>query len=400
VAQLSPDTVLRRLPELSVRLHANDEITVSAGDRSITCGSHGLLVLDAFSRPRSFAEAVAALAERVTGAQDWVDLTATIRALHETGFLEEEGSTATSVPAMPYGFDDPAAHVSMLNDRSRTSAFLAGLREVVRPGDVVVDVGTGTGLLAVAAARAGARHVYAVEAGGIGRSARALFEENGLADRITLVEGWSHRVTLPERADVLVTETVGNDPMSEHILESTRDARRRLLNEDARFVPSAIRVFVLPVSVPRRVVTAHAFSLEAADRWRSWYGIGFRSLVGERPQLWTVRPARARRWKAFSDPVLVAEVELAAVRDVAVDATAEMTARAAGRINGLLVFFELQVSPSVLLSIHPQQADRDSSWRCPVWMLPEPLRASSGDRFAVSYAYRTWPEHQVWLSRI
>ena len=122
MAQLSPDTVLRRLPELSVRLHANDEITVSAGDRSITCGSHGLLVLDAFSRPRSFAEAVAALAERVTGAQDWVDLTATIRALHETGFLEEEGSTATSVPAMPYGFDDPAAHVSMLNDRSRTSA--------------------------------------------------------------------------------------------------------------------------------------------------------------------------------------------------------------------------------------------------------------------------------------
>ena len=104
-------------------------------------------------------------------------------------------------------------HIAMLNDRRRTASFLAAIRRVVRPGDVVVDVGTGTGVLAIAAAQAGAARVYAVEATGIGKLAEANFRANGLQDRITLVPGWSMQVTLPERADVLVSEVIGKTPL-------------------------------------------------------------------------------------------------------------------------------------------------------------------------------------------
>ena len=66
--------------------------------------------------------------------------------------------------------------VKMLNDRARTDAFIRAIEATVRPGDVVVDLGTGTGVLALAAARAGARRVYAIEASGVGRAARSVFE--------------------------------------------------------------------------------------------------------------------------------------------------------------------------------------------------------------------------------
>lgn len=134
-------------------------------------------------------------------------------------------------------------HLDMLNDRTRTLSFIEAIRETVRPGDVVLDVGTGTGILAAAAARAGARHVYAIEAGQIHRVARELFASNNLSDRITLVKGWSTQVELPERADVLISEVIGHEPLAEDVLETTWDAVARLVKPDARLVPRRLRIF-------------------------------------------------------------------------------------------------------------------------------------------------------------
>lgn len=93
----------------------------------------------------------------------------------------------------------------------------------------MLDLGTGTGVLAVAAARAAARHVYAIEASGIGRVAQRVFRANGVEDRITLLQGWSSTLSPPEPATVLVSEIVGHDPLDEGVLEHTPDARARLL---------------------------------------------------------------------------------------------------------------------------------------------------------------------------
>ena len=71
------------------------------------------------------------------------------------------------------GWADPVEHARMLHDDRRTGDYLAALAAAVRPGDVVLDIGTGSGVLAVAAARAGARRVYAVEASDIAEVAGA-----------------------------------------------------------------------------------------------------------------------------------------------------------------------------------------------------------------------------------
>ena len=78
-------------------------------------------------------------------------------------------------------------HRAMIQDLTRTDRYLQAILDPVRPGDVVIDIGCGTGLLAMFACMAGARHVYAFEQGTVIDLARRLVEENGYAARITLI---------------------------------------------------------------------------------------------------------------------------------------------------------------------------------------------------------------------
>jgi len=120
----------------------------------------------------------------------------------------------------------------------RTDAFASAIARVVRPGDVVLDLGSGTGVLAILACRAGARKVFAVEQGHIADVAAMLIKDNGCADRVDVLHARSQDVELPERANVLVTETLGNLGFDEQILPAVLDARQRMLAPDARIVPA------------------------------------------------------------------------------------------------------------------------------------------------------------------
>jgi precorrin-6B methylase 2 len=158
------------------------------------------------------------------------------------------------------------------DDDRRTHDFISALTAAVQPGDIVLDIGTGSGVLAVALARAGARHVYAVEASDIAEVAARVFEANEVTDRVTLVPGWSKQIDLPERADLLVAEIIGNEPFEEETLETTLDARRRLLKPGARLVPHALELLARPLLLPEAEFRQRAFGRPAVERWRDLYG--------------------------------------------------------------------------------------------------------------------------------
>src|SRR5580693_6354410 len=182
---LSSGTVLFRAPRIHLTLAGT--ITVDAhdaetGGKRLVTNERVLAILGVFAQPFALDDAL----ERLGAAspQDWIDLSTTILHLYEAGILRDASQSHAYRDSE--GFAAARVHIEMLNDRLRTSSFLAAIGEVVRPGDVVVDIGTGTGVLAVAAARAGARRVYAVEETSIGEAAKALFLANGVSDRVTL----------------------------------------------------------------------------------------------------------------------------------------------------------------------------------------------------------------------
>lgn len=386
-ARLSGKTVLQRLPELHLQLSSDGSLRVEADGRVVDCRSHGLAVLETFARPTPLAEGLAQLQRRVAGAHDWVELMDTIANLHAAGILLDP-RLRPPLRSGPHGFDAARPHLAMLDDRGRTEGFLAGIRRTVRPGDVVVDLGTGTGVLALAAARAGAARVYAIEASGIAAVARRLFQANRLADRITLVEGWSTRVTLPERADVLVSEIVGNEPFGEAVLEFFADARRRFLKAGARVVPRRLRVFGTPVTVPPAVVRSHGVTDATVARWRRWYGFDFGPLVEaarRTPGHFYVNPWRARTWPTLTDPVPLVDVDLGRPRSARPQARRRIEAGRAGVLGGLLLHFELETGGATITT-DPCQVRKDNCWLSPVWLADTASSVRRGDPLVVAYS--------------
>ena len=132
----------------------------------------------------------------------------------------------------------------MLVDETRMCAFRDAIAATVRPGDVVVDIGAGTGVLSFLACTAGAKRVYAAESGPVIDLARELSEANGFGDRIVFMPEWSTAIEIPEPADVVITETIGNAAFDEGIVAWTIDARRRFLRSGGRILPRSVELWM------------------------------------------------------------------------------------------------------------------------------------------------------------
>jgi protein arginine N-methyltransferase 1 len=174
-AQLTPDTGLLLVSGIRTRSDASGHVLVGTPvGTTVDAGPSGYAILAMFSSPRTLGDAVAELEGRLGGKQGFMPTAGVIMALIETGVLVDPYGQAE----LRSGWADPVEHARMLHDHARTDSFLAAVASVVRLGDVVLDIGTGSGVLAVAAARAGARRVYAIEASDIASVAHRVFEAN------------------------------------------------------------------------------------------------------------------------------------------------------------------------------------------------------------------------------
>lgn len=141
----------------------------------------------------------------------------------------------------------PFWHIPMLNDARRNDAFEAAIMaalDAAGPDAHVLDIGTGSGLLSMMAARAGAKAVTACEmVPVIAALARKIIADNGYADQIDVHTASSRELQvgthLDERADILVSEILSSDLLTEQVLDTFEDAHARLLKPDAIIIPRA-----------------------------------------------------------------------------------------------------------------------------------------------------------------
>ena len=161
---------------------------------------------------------------------------------------------------MSYSFDE---YAKMLIDPVRGSAYTAAIRESVRHGAVVADIGAGPGVLGVYAATLGARRVFLIDPDASVYAGAELARENGVGDRVEVIRAPSTEVELPELADVIVSDLRGVMPFHGHHLIAAADMRRRLLAPDG-------------VCIPRRDVVSTALVQDDALHARTvgaWSGL-------------------------------------------------------------------------------------------------------------------------------
>ena len=384
---LSPETYLRLAPGVRTRLDAGGHVLVDAPDGTIIdAGPRGFATLSMFARPLSLGVAIEQLESECNGSTDFVPTMSVINMLIEEGVLVLSAVDRV----LTRGWADPVEHARMLHDDRRTTDYMAALREAVRPNDVVLDIGTGSGVLAIAAAKAGARHVYAVEASDIADVAERVFACNGVQHRVTLIRGWSRHVELPEPADVLVAEVIGNEPFEEEILETTLDARRRLLNPGARLIPHTLELLARPLWIPDAEARQRAIGCQAIERWRQLYGIEFQPLLDAAFPAPVNNPTEAEvlaGWTPVGPPVSFATVDLGSFERPTVDASAELRVAPTASVNAIAVTFRAQLHGSIVHALDPWRWP-SSSWATSVWVLPDALRVGPGDTLRVRYSRR------------
>ncbi len=280
-----------------------------------------------------------------------------------------------------------AAFGRMVTDKIRTDAYAEALRHEIKTGDVVADIGTGPGILALLACRFGARKVYAFEPSGVIELAREIAAANGISDRIVFIPRKSTESSLPERVNTIVSDVRGILPFFEQGLVSVIDARERFLAPGGRMIPQRDTVWIAGVQAPELYQESlgpwngrpYDFDMSAACQRTS------NSIT----QCWLTTTD-----ELFLEPRCLATLDYTTLEQTDLEATASWTVDRASRGHGIALWFDSVLSEGVTLTNRPG-APR-LIYRQAFFPWPEPLDVVPGDTVTVTVSARLVGHEYVW----
>jgi len=305
-------------------------------------------------------------------------------------------------------------HRTMICDRVRTDAFRRAIASAVRPGDVVLDVGAGTGILSLFAARAGARRVYAVERTTVAVLAQELAVTNGVADTVQVIQGDLMDIELPERVDVIVSEWLGGFGIDEGMLVPVIAARDRWLKTGGTMIPRSVTAWTALVH-DRQLGETVGFLRDDP------YGLNLDGLVDMNLNeiIYSGSARHLAREDQRSEPgrLWTSETELISLDRARAthEAETELRVTHAGTANALALWFSADLASDIQLSVGP--GDPPTHWGMTTAPLRSPIYLTAGTtvrakvtttmarpmgtwtRWAIAMPDSEWEEHDersVW----
>jgi SAM-dependent methyltransferase len=219
----------------------------------------------------------------------------------------------------------------MIAGGPRINAYVAALRRAIRPGSVVVDLGSGPGFFALVACQLGARRVFAIEPDNIIQVGRDAAREHGVADRIEFIQSLSTEVILPEQADVIVSDLRGILPWFHQHISSIIDARSRFLAPGGILIPSLDRLWIAVVEAPAKYA-------EVVGPWED------KALSsGRKLSVNSLSKIRVRPEDLLGQPVCWHEVDYRQVEEVNVCHNISLRVARSGTAHGLTIWFDAEL---------------------------------------------------------
>lgn len=273
-------------------------------------------------------------------------------------------------------------HRMMLADKVRTEAYRDALEALVEPGSVVLDVGTGTGILSLFAARAGARRVYAVDSAEILDAAERIAEVNGYGEVIEFIDGRAEELELPEPVDVVVSEWMGLFALTEVMFPSVIAAAARHLRPGGHMIPGAIQLHLTPVRAPRH------YTEHGPGFWEEpLYGFDYTPLVNYEIAGFETVTIEGADCVPLAPAALVVDIDCtrAPAEEYWFDTTLSYEMQEDGPLHGFLGHFEAELAPGVVLSTaHDSPL---THWR-QSWFPVRAREVKKGDRLEVRFRAR------------
>lgn len=303
-------------------------------------------------------------------------------------------------PAQRDDYYMPMLYYHMFVDPLKAGAYLRALERQVRPGMRVLDVGAGVGIFSVAAAKLGAERVWAVESRPILETARALAEENGVADRIELVRGDLFDPAVAERigkVDLVVSEFIGDEIFDEEILLKTLWMRDLYLVErGGRLLPRGLDAYAVPFQCDpavnryrnrrdRVLATASQFGVKASAVARMVEREGLRNDFSDRLYAHSYREIETEEFRFLGDPVLFQAADLETCDKVFFRNRIELAIDRGGRLDGVLLYFVAHLDGEVRLSSAPWLLR--THWPQVLYLRQGERQVAPGDTARLAIAY-------------
>jgi len=258
-------------------------------------------------------------------------------------------------------------YYQMLSDEVRMQAFHTAIKQTVKPGDTVVDLGAGTGILGIWALQAGAAKVYAIEQTGAIELAREIAHVNGYSDRIEFIQENSGNVCLPQKANVIISETLGSFAVDENMLQFITDARERMLVDKGVLIPSGIELFAAPVD--------NKDIYEKIDFWRKLPGIDFSPAFELFSRKIMVEAVLSGQFLA--EPLRLQPVDLNTWVGASYMSRGYFPIQRTGMIHGMAGWFTATLCDGIQINTAPDQPE--THWKQAFFPFRDPIHVVQGD---------------------
>ncbi|MEP6790774.1 MAG: tetratricopeptide repeat protein [Ramlibacter sp.] len=273
----------------------------------------------------------------------------------------------------------PLWHIPMMNEHERNLPYYQALSAVVSPEKTVFEIGTGSGLLAMMAARFGARKVVTCEAVHlVADTARKIVEDNGYQDRIQVLAKPSYAVQigkdLQAKADILVHEIFSSELLGEHVLPAIEDAKARLLKPGGEILPASASIMIALVSgdeLGKEIHVGEAFGFDL----RAFNAIHPRKRPIHRedlPRILLSDDVEAFRFDFRGHSTFAPEKKRIGIAVVK-----------GGFCYGLIQWIRFEFGPGVFFENHPSRRRPVASWQHTIYRFDEPVHLDEGSVVAV-----------------
>lgn len=234
-------------------------------------------------------------------------------------------------------YADLAGQRSMAFDDVRNEFYEAAIKKVVTPDSVVLDLGSGLGVHALMAARAGARRVFMVEPENVVHCAREIAKHNGYGDRVEAFQGRIEEVELPEKVDVILSVFTGNLLYSEDLLPSLFYARDKWLKPGGKLIPDAAELMLAPISQDK------VFEENVAVWSKPHRGFDYSPLRRYAANGFLSDRKRDAVGELLAPGQVIASADFYAAQDTNLDATATFKIENAGVCHGLHAWIRIHL---------------------------------------------------------
>jgi protein arginine N-methyltransferase 1 len=271
--------------------------------------------------------------------------------------------------------------------------YHAAVARHIQPGDRVIDLGTGTGILAAFAARRGAAHVYAIDHSEILTHARTLATANQV-ENIEFIATHSTGFTTDEPVDVILHEQMGDGLFDEAMVANVTDLRNRLLRPGGLILPGIFKFYCEPIKVhDHRLVpfiwelNVHGYDYSCLERHRSQEP-GAYQLVSTDLNL-------VEHFLGVPEPALTIDLLTLNEADLPPAITFTRTVVKAGRLDGFAVYFRARVDEDLTLGSGPLDPGRAPHWGFRILRTERDVFAV-GDQIEVRLTVGRWSDLDSW----